>query len=113
VEPRVVEVCAAAVRALDAHTSGLYCVDLKESAAGVPCITDVNVGRFSLTTGLYDLAGKHNMAGAYVRLALGESVDFGEVYDRVEDHYLVRDVDTLPEIFHADELFDGIEDARG
>ena len=113
VEPRVVEVCAAAVRALDARTSGLYCIDLKENAASVPCITDVNVGRFSLTTGLYDLVGKHNMAGGYVRLALGEAVDFGDAYDRVEDHYLVRDVDTLPEIFHADDLFNAMEDARG
>jgi predicted ATP-grasp superfamily ATP-dependent carboligase len=112
VEPRVVEVCAAAVRALDARTSGLYCIDLKENAAGAPCVTDVNVGRFSLTTGLYDLVGKHNMAGGYVRLALGERVDFGDPYDRVEDHYLVRDVDTLPEILHADDLFNGIEDAR-
>jgi glutathione synthase/RimK-type ligase-like ATP-grasp enzyme len=113
VEPRVVDVCAAAVRALDARTCGLYCIDLKENDAGVPCITDVNVGRFSLTTGLYDLVGKHNMAGAYVRLALGDTIDFGDAYDRVEDHYLVRDIDTLPEIFHADDLFDGIEDARG
>jgi carbamoyl-phosphate synthase large subunit len=113
VEPRVVAVCVDAVRALDPRTSGLYCIDLKENAAGVPCITDVNVGRFSLTTGLYDLVGKHNMAGAYVRLALGDTVDFGDPYDRVEDHYLVRDVDTLPEIFHADDLFSGIEDARG
>src|SRR5919106_1788073 len=105
-EPRVVDVCAAAVRALDARTSGLFCLDLKENADGVPCVTEINVGRFSLSTGLYDLIGKHNMAGVYVRLALGEPVDLGEPYDAAPDHYLVRDVDTLPTIVHAEELFE-------
>jgi carbamoyl-phosphate synthase large subunit len=112
VEPRVVEVCAAAVRALDARTSGLYCIDLKENRAGVPCVTDVNVGRFSLTTGLYDLVGRHNTAATYVRLALGRPVDIAAPYDAAPDHYLVRDVDTLPEIVDADALFEGITDAR-
>ena len=109
-EPRVVEVGAAAVRALDPRISGLCNLDLKENAAGVPCVTEVNVGRFSLSTGLYDLIGKHNMAGIYLRLALGEPVDLGEPYDAAPDHYLVRDVDTLPAIVHADELFEGISD---
>jgi carbamoyl-phosphate synthase large subunit len=111
-EPRVVEVCATAVRALDRRASGPFCLDLKENAAGVPCVTEINVGRFSLSTGLYDLIGKHNMAGVYVRLALGEPVDLGEPYDAAPDHYLVRDVDTLPTIVHADELFEGIIDLR-
>jgi carbamoyl-phosphate synthase large subunit len=111
-EPRVVEVAAAAVRALDRRVSGLCNLDLRENAAGEPCVTEVNVGRFSLSTGLYDLIGKHNMAGVYVRLALGEPVDLGEPYDAAPDHYLVRDVDTLPMIVHADELFEGITDLR-
>ena len=111
-EPRVVDVCAAAVRALDARTSGLFCLDLKENAAGAPCVTEINVGRFSLSTGLYDLIGKHNMAGVYLRLALGEAVDLGDPYDAAPDHYLVRDVDTIPAVVHADELFEGITDLR-
>jgi carbamoyl-phosphate synthase large subunit len=112
VEPRVVEVCAAAVRAFDPRTSGLYCIDLKANRAGVPCITDVNVGRFSLTTGLYDLIGKHSTAGLYLRAALGQPIDVSEPYDVAPDHYLVRDVDTLPALVHAEELFEGITDLR-
>lgn len=111
-EPRVVAVAAAAVRALDRRLSGLCNLDLKERAAGIPCVTEVNVGRFSLSTGLYDLIGKHNMAGVYLRLAQGEPVDLGEPYDTAPDHYLVRDVDTLPAVVHADELFEGITDLR-
>jgi carbamoyl-phosphate synthase large subunit len=112
VEPQVVEVCVAAVHAFDRRTTGLYCIDLKENRAGVPCITDVNVGRFSLTTGLYDLIGKHSTADLYVRAALDRSIDVSESYDVAPDHYLVRDVDTLPVIVHAEELFDGITDLR-
>jgi hypothetical protein len=27
------------------------------------------------------------------------------------DYYMVRDLDTLPGVFHADEFFEGVEDA--
>lgn len=111
-EPRVAEVCSAAIRALDRKASGVFCFDLKEDAAGVPCITEINAGRFAMITNIYDLAGKHNMATTYVRLALGDPVDVGDPYDVAEDYYLVRDLDTTPGIFQADELFDGIDDAR-
>ena len=107
----MVDVCAAAIRAFDPRTSGLYCVDLKEDRGGTPCITDVNVGRFSLTTHLYDLVGKHNMASTYVQLALDDPVPAIDEYDAVEGAYLVRDLDTLPRIVHADELFDGLDEA--
>ena len=33
--------------------------------------------------------------------------------DTDETWYMVRDLDTLPDIFHADDLFEGIVDARG
>ena len=52
------------------------------------------------------------MAGTYVRLALGEPPGVDEVYDAAPDHYLIRDVDTVPAVVHADELFDGITDLR-
>jgi hypothetical protein len=48
------------------------------------------------------------MPATYVRLGLGEPVDLRDEYDVVEDYYLVRDLDTLPAVFHADELFEGI-----
>jgi glutathione synthase/RimK-type ligase-like ATP-grasp enzyme len=111
-EPRVVEICARAVRALDRRASGVFSIDLKESAAGVPCITDVNAGRFSSATAVYDLTGKHNMALTYVHLALGERVDLRDEYDVAEDCYVLRDVDMSPSVFHADDFFDGIEDVR-
>ena len=96
IEPGVVDVSARAVRALGPRVTGAFSVDLKESAAGVPCVTEINAGRFITMLNLFDLCGKHNMSATYVRLALGQPVDVAEPYDAVEGHYLVRDVDRAP-----------------
>lgn len=111
-EPRVGEVCAAAMRALDEKISGVCCFDLKEDEHGVPCITEINAGRFAMITSLYDLTGKYNMAVTFVRLAFGERVDIGDPYDVAEDCYLVRDLDTEPGVFRGEEFFDGIQNSR-
>jgi carbamoyl-phosphate synthase large subunit len=109
-EPRIVETCAQAIRALDRKATGVFSLDLKENAEGLPCVTEINAGRFSSGTNILDLTGKHNMAATYVRVALGEPVDFREEYDVAEDYYMLRDLDTSPGIFHAEELFEGIEE---
>ncbi len=111
-EPRVAAVCEAAVRAVDRRACGIYCFDVREDARGVPCVTEINAGRFSMSTNLYDLVGRHNMASSYVRLALGRPVNVRGEYEATEDYYMVRNLDTLAGIFHADDLGDGIEDAR-
>lgn len=112
VEPRIVDICTRAVRALDREISGVFSIDLREDARGVPCITEINAGRFSSATNIFDLTGKHNMAVIYVRLARGARIDIEHVYDAVEDYYMLRDLDSPPRIFHAEEFFEGIEDAR-
>jgi carbamoylphosphate synthase large subunit len=112
VDRRVAAVCEEAVRAMGRRLSGTFNFDLKENAAGVPCITEINAGRFASGTGLLDLTGRHNMALTYVKVALGEPVEIRDPYDAVEGYYSVRDLDTVPSVVHADELFDGIEDAR-
>jgi hypothetical protein len=43
-----------------------------------------------------------------VRLALGRQVRIRGASDFAAGYYLVRSVDTLPAIVHADELFEGI-----
>jgi biotin carboxylase len=112
IEPRVADVCGAAVRALDRQASGLFSIDLKENAAGIPCVTEVNAGRPLAGTNLLDLTGKYNMAAAYVRIALGEPLELHGEHDGAEAWYMVRDLDTLPDLFQAEELFEGIVDAR-
>jgi hypothetical protein len=34
-------------------------------------------------------------------------------YDAVADHYMFRDVDTLPRMFDAEQFFDAVTDGRG
>jgi len=111
-DPRVREVTTCAVRALGQDISGLFSVDLKEDRGGTVCVTEINAGRFLAGTNLLDLSGKHNMAVTYVQLALGQAVACREEPDQASDHYMVRDVDTLPGVFQTEELFAGIEDAR-
>ena len=104
-EPGVVDIAIRAVWTVDQRASGIFSVDLKEDGDGVPCVTEINAGRFLAGTNLLDLTGTHNMAVTYARLALGESVEIAEPYDAAPDHYIVRDLDTLPDILHADDLF--------
>ena len=68
-------------------------VDEEEHATRKRIVTDVNVGRFSLTTGLYDLIGKHSTAEVYLGLALGNPVEIAAVVVwRVADHsWCLRD----------------------
>jgi carbamoylphosphate synthase large subunit len=112
-DPRILEICEQAVRALDADASGVFFVDLKENDDGEPYITEINAGRFATITNIHDLAGKHNMAVAFVRLALGRPTGIREVSDYSPGFYLVRSVDTLPAVVSEDELFAGLHDATG
>ena len=50
------------------------------------------------------------MAVTFVRLALGEQVEYREVYDTADDWYMLRDLDSLPRIFHASEFCEAIID---
>jgi carbamoyl-phosphate synthase large subunit len=111
-EPRVVDSCVKAIRLLDPRASGVFGVDLKEDGQANPCITEINAGRFSSATNLFDLVGKHNMAATYVQVALGGQVPVRDEYDVSEDHYMLRDVDSLPRIFDVEEFFHGVGDVR-
>jgi carbamoylphosphate synthase large subunit len=112
-EPKVADLCTQAIRRLDNRASGVYCFDVKEDSNGAPCLTDINAGRFSMSTNLYDLTGKHNMAAMYVRLALGQRINIHNEYDVAEGYYMVRDADTEPDVLHAQDFFQDIGDARG
>jgi carbamoyl-phosphate synthase large subunit len=90
----------------------VFAVDLKEDSEGVPRVTEINAGRFTSGTNLLDLTGKHNMTAVYLQLARGEAVGLHEEYEGTEHYYMLRDIDAVPRLFHADEFFDGVEDAR-
>jgi len=70
---RIDELAMNAVMALDAQPRGVFCVDIKESATGRPCVTEINAGRFFTTSNFFAAAGL-NMPDMLMRLALGEHV---------------------------------------
>ena len=43
-------------------------------------------------------------------MALGDPVDIREEYDVAEGYYMLRDLDALPGIFHAEAFFHGIDE---
>jgi hypothetical protein len=107
VDPRVVKLCAEAIRALAPQASGAFSIDVKEDGQGMPHITEINAGRLFMAMTAFDSVLKHSMSLTYVRLGLGETVGLREEYDAVEGYYMVRDLDVLPGVVHADELIGG------
>ena len=109
---RVDEVARRSVLAVDPRPNGAYSVDIKESADGRPCITEVDSGKFHSTMPLWGyIAVKHlglpeyaNLADLYVRLGMGE--DLEEVPPETDllpaGYYLLRDMDVGAYLYRED-----------
>jgi glutathione synthase/RimK-type ligase-like ATP-grasp enzyme len=112
-DPRVNEVGQRAVKAIDPKPNGAYSVDVKESAIGTPCITEVDSGKFHSTMPLWGyIAVRHlglpeyaNLADLYVRLGLGEEVrDLPPETDLLpQGYYLLRDMDVGAYLWREDD----------
>jgi carbamoylphosphate synthase large subunit len=108
IDPRLVETCRTAIGALSRRISGAFSVDLKENRAGIPCITEINAGRFFIGMTAFDQVSVQGTASTFVDLALGKRpVVLPDAYVTRPDHYVVRDLDTLPGVFSEEELLSG------
>ncbi len=103
-DEQTLDMCEAALAALDPHVSGIFSIDIKQDSDGISNITEINAGRFAMITNFYDFTGTHNMAETYVSFALGEAPSISEARDFAPDYYLIRDHDTLPSILSIDEV---------
>jgi carbamoyl-phosphate synthase large subunit len=108
IDNRLVDISSRAIRALSPTVSGAFSVDLKENQEGVPCITEINAGRFFIGMTAFDSVSKHSTALSYVELAIRQPLELRDPYVTIPDHYVVRDLDTLPGLFSADALFAGV-----
>jgi carbamoyl-phosphate synthase large subunit len=63
------EIAQASIKAVSAKPHGVYCVDMKEGADGVPKVTEINIGRFFTTSNFFAHAGL-NMPAMYLELGL-------------------------------------------
>jgi len=102
--PKVNEISEAAVKAIDPNPHGFYCIDLKENQDGIPCICEINVGKFHTTGSLWSYAAIKslklpwyaNMSYLYVTLAYNESIPDENIpkFDLYPpDVYLIRHID--------------------
>jgi hypothetical protein len=105
--PEAVEVTLKAVRALEQHPSGAFCVELKETADGVPCVTEINAGRFPAGVTALLAIGKDNMIGAFASTCIGQPVKIAEPHGSALEYYFVRDIDGIPGVFSEAELAEG------
>jgi carbamoyl-phosphate synthase large subunit len=98
------EIASRAIRAVDPSPSGVYCVDLKENADGVPCVTEINIGRFFTTSNFFARAGC-NMPYHYVRIAVGDPPPELPAYDALpEGLYWIRLIDKGPVLVREGEF---------
>jgi len=108
-EPAIVRLCVRAVTAVDPKANGAFSVDLRENAAGKPCITEINAGRFANGPVVHDLAGEPSTVLTYVRLALGQRTKIirGRAY--ADENFIMRHLDMPPQVVRAGELSDGVQ----
>ncbi len=87
------KVATLAILSLDSNATGVFCVDLKENIKGIPCITEINAGRFFTTSNFFSQAGS-NMPYYYTKMAFGEKLPKLPKYNALKANlYWVRMVD--------------------
>jgi hypothetical protein len=103
------QVTLSAVRAIEQKPSGAFFVELRETADGVPSITEINAGRFpSGVTSLLAI-GDDNMVAVFASAAIGDPITVAEPLGSAQEYYLVRDIDATPGVFSATDLLEGAE----
>jgi len=91
-----------AVKAVDECATGVFCCDMKENAEGVPCITEINCGRFFTTSNFFTTCGS-NMPYIYVKLAHGEEIEAVPKYNPIApDLYWIRLPDQMAKLVKGD-----------
>ena len=111
-EPELLQTSVRAIRAVESRASGAFFVDWKENAEGVPCITEINAGRFANVPIIHDLAGCGSMALSYLHAALDEPVEPRDASTPAELCYVFRGLDTAPAMSKPGELFRDIREWR-
>jgi len=87
------KIATSAINAIDSKASGIFGLDFKEDKNGIPCITEINSGRFFTTSNFLSEAGL-NMPHLYIKLAFGEKLLHIKQYNYLpKNFYWIRHVD--------------------
>lgn len=63
------ELATKAIKLVDPKATGIFCADIKENKDGIPCLLEINAGRFFTTSNNFSMAGL-NMPYYYVKMVL-------------------------------------------
>lgn len=92
-DKKVNEMATKAVRSIDSHATGVFCIDLREDEKRNPKPTEINAGRFFTTSYFFTAAGV-NMPYYYLSLAYGEELpDLPQYNILPEGLYWIRHID--------------------
>lgn len=93
---QVNDIATKTVQAVDKNPNGIYVVDTKENSSGVPCVMEINPGRF-FTTSLFFASAGVNMPYIFTQLAFGEKTARVRPYNSVRENiYWMRIPDGGP-----------------
>ncbi len=97
------EIATKAILTVDRNATGIFCIDMKENKDGIPCITEINTGRFFTTSNFFARLGI-NMPYTYIKLAYGEKIpDLPKYNAAPEDYYWIRLMDKDPILVKGEE----------
>jgi len=84
-----------AARYVNTKPNGVYHLSAKLNENGIPCITEVNIGRTPSTVSIFNRTGRYNLAEYFLYYALDIDInDPSTVYDIDESNkYIVRSLD--------------------
>jgi carbamoyl-phosphate synthase large subunit len=95
-------VADAAVAAIDPKPHGLYGIDMAYSKSGVPCPTEINIGRFFTTAPEFFAMAGFNMAHTFASTAIGIRPAWDDPRNLIPDGYRwIRGMDKLPVLVKA------------
>jgi carbamoyl-phosphate synthase large subunit len=95
------DIARRAILAIDPKPHGIFGVDLKEDTNGVPCPTEINIGRFFTTIQFFTELGL-NMPDLFVRLGMGEEVEVEKKLNPLPTEvFWVRSMDAPPRLLRA------------
>lgn len=96
-DQQVDDIATKAIQAIDQKPNGIFSVDLTYDNTGIPCPTEINIGRFFTTHEFFTQAGL-NMPYFFVKLACGEGIDLPKkrINPLPNDLVWIRGMDFLP-----------------
>jgi len=87
------ETASRAILAIDSNATGVFCVDLKSNQENIPCVIEINAGRFFTTSNFFAHAGL-NMPFDYITLALGKKLHKRKPFNGLPTgYYWIRTID--------------------